>query len=200
MWAKEVKKMKIEKRSIVSEMTVEDEKRTIVGYAVKWNELSEQLGFFREKFSKGAFKDSLLDKQQMALWNHNTDVVLGSTRNQTLRLSEDELGLRFEIDLANTTQANDIYELVKRGDINGVSFGFYAELEDWEDRSDTAVRTINRADLIEISPTPFPAYSQSEVNVRSLEERYQEFKKKSEEEDKNNEWITNFRKKINGGI
>jgi|DEB0MinimDraft_6_1074348.scaffolds.fasta_scaffold87141_1 hypothetical protein len=192
--------MKIEKRSIVSEMTVEDEKRTIVGYAVKWNELSEQLGFFREKFSKGAFKDSLLDKQQMALWNHNTDVVLGSTRNQTLRLSEDELGLRFEIDLANTTQANDIYELVKRGDINGVSFGFYAELEDWEDRSDTAVRTINRADLIEISPTPFPAYSQSEVNVRSLEERYQEFKKKSEEEDKNNEWITNFRKKINGGI
>jgi len=192
--------MKIEKRSIVSEMTVEDEKRTIVGYAVKWNELSEQLGFFREKFSKGAFKDSLLDKQQMALWNHNTDVVLGSTRNQTLRLSEDEVGLRFEIDLANTTQANDIYELVKRGDINGVSFGFYAELEDWEDRSDTAVRTINRADLIEISPTPFPAYSQSEVNVRSLEERYQEFKKKSEEDDKNNEWITNFRKKINGGI
>jgi len=181
-------------------MTAEEEKRTIAGYAVKWNELSEQLGFFREKFSKGAFKDSLLDKQQMALWNHNTDVVLGSTRNQTLRLSEDEVGLRFEIDLANTTQANDIYELVKRGDINGVSFVFYAELEDWEDRSDTAVRTINRADLIEISPTPFPAYSQSEVNVRSLEERYQEFKKKSEEDDKNNEWITNFRKKINGGI
>jgi len=192
--------MQIEKRSIISEMTAEEEKRTIAGYAVKWNELSEQLGFFREKFSKGAFKDSLLDKQQMALWNHNTDVVLGSTRNQTLRLSEDEVGLRFEIDLANTTQANDIYELVKRGDINGVSFGFYAELEDWEDRSDTAVRTINRADLIEISPTPFPAYSQSEVNVRSLEERYQEFKKKSEEDDKNNEWITNFRKKINGGI
>ena len=80
----------------------EDNKRTISGYAVKWEQLSDKMGWFfrfREKFRKGAFADSLDKRAQKILWNHNDDIVLGSTNNGTLRLSEDEVGLRFENDL-----------------------------------------------------------------------------------------------------
>ena len=153
--------------------------RKLEGYAVKWEQLSQKLGYFyrfQEKFSKGAFTESLKNDTQRALWNHNTDIVLGNTKSNTLTLREDDIGLKFEVDLPNTSWGNDVYESVKRGDVDGVSFGFTQQIEEWDESDpDNIIRTIGKAKLFEISPTPFPAYEgSSTVSTRSADDVYKE--------------------------
>lgn len=157
----------------------EDGVRTVVGYAVKWNTLSQKLGYwrrFREQFTKGAFSNSLANFDQRALWSHDTNQVLGRTKNGTLRLTEDDIGLRFEIDLPNSPMGDNAYESIKRGDVDGVSFGFRQKVEEWDEQDpDNIIRTVKEADLFEISPTGFPAYSNSEVAVRSEQDPYKAY-------------------------
>ena len=146
----------------------------IKGYVVKFNDRSQLLyDEWYERVAKGAFAKSLEQNTIKALWNHNSDIVLGSTKSRTLQLVEDDIGLRFELELPNSSQAKDIYESIKRGDVDGVSFGFYVREngDKWEylKEEDIYERTLLDIDLIEISPTPFPAYPTSEVGKRSLE-------------------------------
>lgn len=164
------------------EIREENNMRTLQGYAVKWGKNSHKIGGrFTERFQKGAFADSLSKDDIRALWSHDTSKVLGRTKNNTLRLEEDDVGLRFELDLPSTTLGNDTYESVKRGDIDGVSFGFRAINQDWENRdSNNIIRNITKAKLLEISPVGFPAYPDSQVSARShdafndyIEERQQ---------------------------
>lgn len=151
----------------------DDGKRTITGYAVKWEMKSHVLGMFykfREQFKKGAFADSLNDGDQRFLWSHDSSQVLGRTKNGTLRLEEDDVGLRFELDLPNTTLGNDTYETIKRGDVDGISFGFTNpddHIEEFDD--DIPLRTIRQANLIEVSAVAFPAYPDSEVSARGYD-------------------------------
>lgn len=147
----------------------------IKGYVVKFNDRSVLLyDEWYEKVSKGAFSRSLQDNVIKALWNHNSDIVLGSTKSNTLQLEEDSIGLRFELSLPNTSNGKDIYESIKRGDVDGVSFGFYVRKDAWEFLKDEDIyeRTLLDIDLIEISPTAFPAYPSSEVGKRSLEKNH----------------------------
>lgn len=179
----------------------EDGKRSINGYAVKWEQLSEKLGYFfqfREKFAKGSFVDSLRNDKQKALWNHNSDFVLGSTKSGTLSLSEDETGLRFNIDLPENTWGKDAYESIKRGDVDGVSFGFKKEVEEWDETDpDNVIRTIKKAKLFEVSPTPFPAYPQTEVQARSVEEPYKQYLESKKEPFESDWKADNLRVKMN---
>ena len=149
----------------------ENGKRTITGYAVKWEMKSHTMGYFRrfkEQFKRGAFTESLTNDEQLALWSHDTSKVLGRTKNGTLRLYEDDVGLRFELDLPNTTLGNDAYETIKRGDVDGVSFGFRMQKEEWDESDpDNIIRSISKAKLVEISPVAFPAYPDSQVSARS---------------------------------
>lgn len=149
----------------------EDGQRTLTGYAVKWEMKSHSMGWFRrfkEQFKKGAFTDSLTQDDQRALWSHDTSQVLGRTKNGTLRLFEDDIGLRFELDLPSTTSGNDAYETIKRGDVDGVSFGFSMVKEEWDESDpDNITRSITKAKLFEISPVAFPAYPDSQVSSRS---------------------------------
>jgi uncharacterized protein len=93
---------------------------------------------------------------------------LGRTKNGTLRLYEDDIGLRFELDLADTTLGDDAFKTIKRGDVDGVSFGFRMRKQEWDESDpDNVVRTIMQADLFEISPVGFPAYPDSQVAARS---------------------------------
>lgn len=166
----------------------QDGDKTITGYAVKWEMKSHTMGYFtrfREQFKKGAFAESLNKEDQRALWSHDTSQVLGRTKNGTLRLYEDDIGLRFELDLPNTTLGKDAYETIKRGDVDGVSFGFRMKKEEWDESDlDNVTRTITQADLFEISPVGFPAYPDSQVSARSAdpykvyqEEKNQELRK-----------------------
>lgn len=166
-----------ETREITSqkiELREDDEgNKTISGYAIKWEKKSHVLGSFmkfREQFKKGSFSDSLKEGDQRFLWSHDNSKVLGRIKNNTLRLSEDDTGLRFELDLPNTSLGNDTYESIKRGDVDGVSFGFNNpedHIQEFED--DMPLRTINRANLIEVSAVAFPAYPDSEVSARGYD-------------------------------
>lgn len=191
-----MKEKKVEKEIRVSSRAMEvrtDEEgkiKGLSGYAAKFNEESVPLrdwwgDTFVEVISPGAFKNSLESNTVKALYNHNSDYVLGSTKSGTLRLEEDSIGLKFDLDLPDTQIANDLYEGVKRGDIDGVSFGFRVKDDKWTevklDDGWKTIRTLREIDLIEISPTPFPAYEQTEVDCRSLEE-IREAKIKNEKE------------------
>ncbi|WP_227397332.1 HK97 family phage prohead protease [Jeotgalibacillus aurantiacus] len=161
-------------------------KRTLSGYAVKWEMKSHPMGYFRrfkEQFKKGSFSDSLFKDDQRALWSHDTSRVLGRTGNGTLRLYEDDIGLRFELDLPNTTLGNDTYETIKRGDVDGVSFGFKPKKQEWDESDpDNLVRTIVQADILEISPVAFPAYPDSQVQARGNDPYKQYLEEKEERE------------------
>lgn len=164
-----------EKRELLSSeieiREVEGGLRTITGYAVKWEMKSVTMGYwrrFKEQFKRGAFTDSLTQDDQLALWSHDYSQVLGRTKNGTLRLFEDEIGLRFELDLADTTLGDNTYKTIKRGDVDGVSFGFQMVKEEWDESNpDNIVRSVTKAKLVEISPVAFPAYPDSQVSARS---------------------------------
>jgi phage prohead protease, HK97 family len=100
--------------------------------------------------------------------------VLGNTKSGTLRLTNMETELRFELDIPNTSVGNDAWELIQRGDVDGVSFGMIVTKDKWssEKRGDSRIykRQILAAELYEISPVAFPAYPANEVAARSLEE------------------------------
>lgn len=168
---------KMETRELLTnkiEIREDDEgKRMLTGYAIKWGKKSQVLGYFykfREQFKKGAFADSLEKDDQRFLWSHDPSKVLGRTKNRTLRLEEDDVGLRFELDLPNTTLGNDTYESIKRGDVDGVSFGFKMEDHEIEEPDDDLpLRTVKKARLLEVSAVAFPAYPDSEVSARGYD-------------------------------
>ena len=164
----------VEKRNLTTnsvEIREDDEgKRTLTGYAIKWEMKSVTMGWrrFREQFKRGAFTESLTNEDQLALWSHDTSKVLGRTKNGTLRLFEDEIGLRFELDLLDTTLGDDAYKTIKRGDVDGVSFGFQMLKQEWDEAdNDNVIRTVTKAKLLEISPVAFPAYPDSQISARS---------------------------------
>jgi HK97 family phage prohead protease len=170
--------LSIERRYIpIEELEVraDDGQAAIKGYAAVFEKLSGKMWGFREKIQAGAFASSLISKRNIkALWNHNPDYPLGATKNETLTLEEDEKGLRFELVLPDTTWGKDALESIKRGDTDGVSFGFRTKKDAWDETDPkNIVRTLVDVDLIEISPTPFPAYPQTSVGVRSHQEIYE---------------------------
>ncbi|MEA6468658.1 HK97 family phage prohead protease, partial [Salmonella enterica subsp. enterica serovar Newport] len=129
--------------------------KKLVGYAVRWNSLSEVIwDEFREQFAPGAFKDSLASGSDVrALYEHNYTQLLGRTKSGTLVLAEDDTGLRFELTPPNTQLGNDVLELVERGDISGMSFGFRALKESWDITPTPYIRTVTAAELREITVT-----------------------------------------------
>lgn len=165
--------MKIEVRAVEGE----EEKRTITG-AIKYNSESEEMrdywgDTFVEEIASGAFDESLKTRGVVGLWSHDTSQVLGNTKSGSLRIDNTKTELRFELDIPNTSAGNDAWELIKRGDVDGVSFGMRVTKNKWtsEMRSDKKVykRSILNAELYEISPVAFPAYPANEVSTRELD-------------------------------
>lgn len=165
----------IEKRggSLGVEIRAESDKRTLAGYAVVWNSDTTIGDYFVERVAPGAFTKAIRG-DVLALVNHDSGRVLGRTKSGTLRLSEDDRGLKVEIDVPNTTDGNDLWELVERGDVSGMSFGFRATKQEWDDTGDLPHRTIIEAELFEVTATPIPAYDSTSLGKRSLDEWRQE--------------------------
>ena len=146
------------------------ENNTIRGYAAVYNSDSEWMGGFYEQIEKGAF-DSVLDNDVRAYFNHDENLILGRVSSGTLRISTDKKGLFYEVDLPNTTYANDLVELMKRGDINQSSFAFLIDRDRWEERNGTTYRIIEKVSrLLDVSPVAQPAYpdATSELKQRDL--------------------------------
>lgn len=142
------------------------------GYAAKFGRWSEDLGGFRETIAPGAFADSAATDDVRCLVNHNPDRVLGRTRSGTLQLNEDAEGLRFEVDAPDVGWARDLRESVRRGDINQCSFGFEMLEESWrwaENRGELDERTLRKVRLLDVSIVTYPAYTDTQVSVRSAQ-------------------------------
>jgi uncharacterized protein len=129
------------------------------GYAAVFNSDSEPLPF-TERIAPGAFRGSLRNRNDIKLlWNHQTASVLGSTRAGTLKITENERGLYVEADLPNTSVGRDARELISRGDVDSMSFGFTVARGGDEWSSDGATRTLTKINLHEVSIVAFPAYT-----------------------------------------
>lgn len=168
--------MPIEKRYFaVDEIRMEGEGTSdqfISGYAAKFNVLSEDLGGFREKLAPGCFTQTLSEDEICSFWCHLSSQPLGNTAAGTLTLMQDEFGLAFRNKLPDTQPGRDAYTSIKRGDVRGVSFGFETIDDLWavDPESGQVIRTLLVAKLQEISPTPIPAYKQTSVAARSIEQ------------------------------
>jgi HK97 family phage prohead protease len=154
------------------------------GYAAVFNVITD-LGRFKEQIMAGAFKRSIAEKQDVrALFNHNPDHVLGRTKNNSLTLSEDNTGLKFNVDPPNTSTGKNVYTLVQRGDVDQCSFGFIVRDEEVTyDDDGNATRSIKDVDLFDISIVTYPAYESTSVEARSRDAAAQAYKKRDDVDD-----------------
>ena len=145
------------------------------GYAAVFNQETEIGSWypFREQFAKGSFRETIKEDDQRALIDHDTAKIIGRTSAGTLSLKEDDKGLKATIDLPDTSYARDLYQSVKRGDIDGMSIGFTVEEEKREvgKGQELDLYTVTRAKLFEVSPVTFPAYEGTSVSARCMERR-----------------------------
>ncbi|MBH1979403.1 MAG: HK97 family phage prohead protease [Comamonadaceae bacterium] len=143
--------------------------KTLHGYAAIFNSETD-LGGFVEVIRNGAFRTSLAGGSNIrALYHHQGDALLGTTRGGTLKLKEDAHGLAFELALPDTTHGRDLAVLVDRGDVAGCSFGFRVPDggDRWEQRGAQVVRELLAVDLHEVTLTSDPAYQDTTVAMRS---------------------------------
>lgn len=142
------------------------------GYAAVFSTEAQIGDWFIEVIDPAAFDEALKRGDDVrALFNHEEDHVLGRTSAGTLRLSVDQRGLACEIDPPDTQLARDLAVLVKRGDVNQMSFGFRVTSERWDDPVDSTSlprRTILSVELIDVAIVTFPAYGETEVDMRGL--------------------------------
>lgn len=143
--------------------------RTVVGYAAVFNSETDICGYWTEVVAVGAFARSLRENDVVALYSHDTGRVIGRQSAKTLRIEENDKGLKVEIDLPDTTDGRDLAVLIERGDITGMSFGFCTRKQEWDETVDPPKRTILDVDLLEVTITAFPQYSDTEIGLRSLE-------------------------------
>lgn len=148
----------------------------IEGYFAVFNRETELWKGAFEEIAPGAF-DNTLSNDIRALINHETRLVLGRNKSGTLELRTDSRGLWGRIKInPNDTDAMNLYERVKRGDVDQCSFGFNIIREDTEWREDGSVKwTIREVDLHEVSVVTFPAYEDTGVAARQKQvEEYRE--------------------------
>lgn len=144
-------------------------KKIISGYAATWEHLSKDLGGFREKVRRGAFARALRGGADVrCLVNHNPDLILGRSKSGTLRLSEDQVGLRFHVDVPDDDMGLAYYNLVARGDLDGCSFRFYTLIDEWtHDPKIGVIRTLVDLDIDDVSICSYPAYPASSCSARA---------------------------------
>lgn len=165
--------MKREVRPMMTEfITREDgDMPTIEGYFSVFGSIYEIAPGMTEEVAPGAFSRSLAGGDIRALTNHDTTLVLGRTKAHTLELKEDQHGLWGKISInPKDADAMNLYERVRRGDVDQCSFGFEIVNEETDFRDDGSVHwTIKDVNLYEVSACTFPAYKETNIAARSDE-------------------------------
>jgi HK97 family phage prohead protease len=157
----------IEERAAIE---VRAEGRKLTGYAALYNTETRIAGF-SETIAPGAFDSSLAEGRDiLALMDHDRTKVLGRTKNNSLRLSSDARGLKFQIDLPDTTAGRDAAALAANQTLGGMSFGFSVEAggDEWSGEK----RTLRKVTLHEVSViSAWPAYDGTSVSARAKQQR-----------------------------
>ncbi|GAA0347833.1 HK97 family phage prohead protease [Actinoallomurus spadix] len=146
-----------------------DGQRSIGGYAAKFNKLSQNLGGFVERIDPAFFNKSAADgfPDVMARYNHDDNMLLGTTAGDTLRLQVDGTGLDYTVD--PPSHRADVLELIARGDVRQSSFAFRAFEEDWGlTEQGFPMRTLLSGQLVDVAPVNSPAYPDTTTGLRSL--------------------------------
>ncbi len=147
----------------------QEDELILAGYFAVFNQETTLYGNVKEKIAPNAF-DKTLDNDIRALINHDTRLVLGRNKSNTLKLSVDGKGLYGEISInRNDTDAMNLYERVKRGDVSQNSFGFNILDEEHVERDGEHIFIIKEIDLHEVSPVTFPAYPTTEISARQAQ-------------------------------
>jgi len=135
------------------------------GYVVLFDTPTDPDYPLREMVSPGAFTKTLRERPDVrVLMNHDPSLLLGRSASGTLRLVQDNDGLSFEVDLPQTTYAADLRELMRRGDIGEMSFGFDVVKDDMVD----GVRYLREVRLWEVSIVTMPAYTRTSAQLRAF--------------------------------
>lgn len=168
----------------------------VSGYVNETNQLSQELGIskrFKEKINKGAFKRAIQNSNRDIdfLAEHDSSIVLASTKNNTLQLREDDKGLYMEARVINTSAGRDWYEMISSGLITNMSFGFKSIEDEWRSVGENLFeRTINNLELFEVSAVRNPAYAQSSISNRGMNTSDEDVIPENIEEDYNMEQRT----------
>jgi HK97 family phage prohead protease len=143
---------------------------SFTGYAAVFNSPSEPLPFI-ERIMPGAFSKTLKSRNNVRMYmNHDSSMLLATTKAKTLRLSEDSKGLFVDASLPDTSVGRDLSVLMKRGDVNSMSFGFSVPTGGDYFSDDGMTRELRQIKLFEVSVvTGFPAYTATSASVRSLD-------------------------------
>jgi uncharacterized protein len=178
--------MEIEKRTF--NFVCED--RKMQGHAAVFGQVAD-LGWMKETIEPGAFKSSIKKDDVRALFNHDPNFVLGRSTSGTLKMSEDDIGLKISIDPPDTQFARDLAVSIERGDINQMSFAFQVQEEEWQrgEGKEPDRRILKKVKLFDVSPVTYPAYEGTDIAMRShdawkkeLEENENKTKIKEEKE------------------
>ena len=178
-------------------------KRYLEGYFAVFGEPYQVWDGWIETIERGAFARYLASGEDTkVLWNHDSNIVLGSTGNGTAVLREDETGLFGTVEInENDSEAVSAYARVARGDVDGCSFGFdIARQDEWWDEEGIYHTKITEVDpLFEVSPCTFPAYKATSISARAKDslddarKRYEQAQKQ-----KRNEWRDNMKTRLKG--
>lgn len=166
--------MKMELRINESNITAnEDGSMTVAGYVNETEKFSNFLGrekMFKEVIKRGAWTKAIdRAKEIHFLAEHDNKKILASTRNDSLKLHEDERGLYMEATISPTSWGKDYYQLIKDGILNNMSFGFKAVKDTWSKRGTHFERTVDDLELFEVSVVRDPAYPASSISARGID-------------------------------
>lgn len=163
-----------------NELRADDDRKEIAGYFAVFDDEYKVFDYLTESIAPGAFADSIKGDVRCC-WNHDTGIVLGRTSASTLILTEDDHGLYGVCKInENDSDAVNAYERIKRGDVSQCSIGFQVVQESWEDRGESSHVTIEKANLLEVSPVTFPAYESTAIQARSDELKDHKEQRKAE--------------------
>lgn len=142
---------------------------TVEGYAAVFDQETVIGGAFREVIRRGAFKDAVARDDVVFLINHE-GLPLARTRSGTLQLKEDDHGLHIRSELdPEDPDVRSIVSKMKRGDLDKMSFAFLPRKQEWDESEDMPLRSIEEAELYDVSIVTTPAYNGTEIGLRSLE-------------------------------
>ena len=181
-------------RSVISQFNTREkgEELYIEGYFAVFNSNYELWDGASESIAPGAFSETL-NEDIRALIDHETRLVLGRTKAGTLELHEDSHGLWGKVRVnPNDQDAMNLYERVKRGDVDQCSFGFDILEEETENSDNNVHWTIKKVKLYEVSIVTFPAYKETSVSARKKD--YEEILKR-----KHDAWKKEMKEKLKGG-
>lgn len=168
----------IERRYLTVEMRAADGDQMIVEGTPIVYEQETDLGWFREKIAKGAAHQALATSDIFLLFNHDPNLPLARTKNNTLSAWEEDDGVHMKADLSKSENGPRLYRDIKAGLIDKMSFAFTIRKETWvEELGKTDLRIVDEIEqLYDVSPVTYPAYQQTQLTARSAEQIAKEHK------------------------